>query len=183
MTSRGGAARRHAKLCGRGSAARPAAERGLRQLPQLGHRNRAGDDKRGIAGNEVLPPECLQVVPRQLLVRLERSSLAESILMRAVQGLAGDDTDDLHRVAPLLGEIGKPRRPNALDFFAWKARTKRDIGDERQRRREIPAEAARRNGRGIPRGAGAERRADLRDFLSQLHRVARRRALIEKRLP
>ena len=84
----------------------------------------------------MLPPERLQIVTRQLLVRLGRSNLAESILMRAVQRLAGDDADDLNRVAALLGEIGKPRRPNALDFFGGKARTKRDVGEQATARQE-----------------------------------------------
>ena len=99
--------------------------------------------------------------------------------MRAVQDLAGDDTDDLNRVAPLLSEIGNPRRPNALDFFRRKARTQRDIREQRQRGRKIPAQAARRYGRGIARRAGIERRANLRHFVGELRRRAGRRALIE----
>ena len=123
MTSLRGAVPGTAKLCRCGSAARPAAERRLRQLPQLGHRDRhrrrqARRCRERSAASRMpagLPAPCL-------LVRLQRSSLAESILMRAVQGLAGDDTRRPARGLPRCSrEIGNARRPHALDLFARKA--------------------------------------------------------------
>ena len=93
----------------------------------------ARDDERGVAGNEVLLPERLHVLARQLLVRRLGADLAESIRMRRPYSAAAVTcADDLHRVAALLDELGQPARPHALDLFGRESRTQRDVGDERR---------------------------------------------------
>ena len=67
MTSRGRVEAGSAELRRRRRAARPGAERRLRQLAQLGKRDRAGDDQRGVAGHEMPLPECLQLLAGDLL--------------------------------------------------------------------------------------------------------------------
>src|SRR5687768_1334338 len=102
----------------------------------------------------MLAPERLQVTTREPFVRPRGSELVETVLMRAVQHLAGNHADDLRRIALLLSRIGDPGRPDAINFFGGKAWTERNISQQRERCRKIPAQTARRYGRRIARRAG-----------------------------
>ena len=64
MTTRGGIAVGVAKRRPRRGAALPPAERLLGQRSELRHRDVAGDDERGVVGDEVLLPERLHVGAR-----------------------------------------------------------------------------------------------------------------------
>ncbi len=70
-----------AELRRRRCPARPASEGRLRELPQLGQRNRSGNDERGVGRNELTAPETMQVVARDSLDGISRAELGKSIWM------------------------------------------------------------------------------------------------------